>query len=233
MLDDNNDFSSPVLNISNIVSSTYTISSNLAASTTYFWKVRARDGAGSSGGFSSVRSFTLNKTAATTTWSDGWNMISLPLSPDAATVGYQLGDELGPSVIIYNYNTDSRSYVIYNSSATMSIGMGYWVKVTGNVSVSFEGIPTGTGGVFTIPLQAGWNQIGFPFSSSVPLSAVRVRYQGQEVDLATAAANGWTNSVFYEYSSSSRQYTMPVRLSPFKGYWVKSNVPTELLIPSP
>ncbi len=224
-------FSSALVDQVGIATTTYTTGPFLQG--TYHWRVRATDGAGNDSPYATA-SFSISQgnVTATTALSDGWNMIALPLSPSPATIGYQL-DEMGPSVIIYNYNTDSRSYVIYNSSASMSSGMGYWVKVSGNVPVSFEGIPTGTGGAFTIPLAAGWNQIGYPFSSVLPLSSVRVRYQGQEVDLATAAANGWINSVFYEYSPSSRQYIMPDQLSPFKGYWVKANVAAELLIPPP
>lgn len=237
MLDKSSDFSSPLLNVSDLASSTYTLSSNVLASTTYYWKARAGDGAGNQSDWSATSSFTLNKTTKFITLSAGWNMMGLPLSPDRVTAGYQFGDDM-VSVFLFNYNPSTGVYDTINSSAVLYITQGYWIKMPTETTVDLEGIPTGTGGAFRIQLGAGWNQIGYPFEAPLAMNKVRVLYNNQVVDLNTAHANGWVTRFFYEYDPGNGVYITlnpdtGGTLNPYKGYWVKAGVAALLLIPPP
>jgi len=62
VLDNNNDFSSPIVNVSNVTEGTtttsYTVSTLLDVDTVYYWKVRASDGS-SNGSYSTTFNFTV------------------------------------------------------------------------------------------------------------------------------------------------------------------------------
>lgn len=71
-VDDSSDFSSPVINQTGLASSTYTPTSSLAEGT-YYWKVKAVDGASNESDWSSDWSFTITTTAPPST---NWPLIA-------------------------------------------------------------------------------------------------------------------------------------------------------------
>jgi hypothetical protein len=111
-------------------------------------------------------------------------------------------------------------------------GQGYWVRFPSTVSVTLTGTPTPTNAPFVISLSAGWNMIGDPFTSSVPLSSVT--FDGTEtLAQASGGPNPLVSSEMYTFTSGSSGYSSSSTLSPDQGYWIFAFSATTMSIPPP
>ena len=86
---------------------------------------------------------------------------------------------------------------------------------------------------YRIGLLPGWNMIGDPFASAVPMSSIQV----DTVTPGNPVAIGSASTVqlpFYDYNGSAYQ-TLGTgdTLQPFVGYWVHATQAAELVIPAP
>lgn len=219
----------PVLSKNNLSSPGYTASGAEAFSSgTFYWSVRAKDSASPAnlGPFvTPAFSFTVVSTVtATTTFLSGFNMFSVPLTPQPNTVTAQLGDNIGGTINVFNYQGG-----IYNIVSTLAPGLAYWVKVNANTPVDFSGLPISTGSSYSIPLSnaSDWNQIGSPFLSTVNWGNVRVDKSGNpQKSIAEAQAAGWMSKFLYRFDAASGTYDVKDdtngTLAPTAGYWVRS-----------
>ncbi|MFC1926752.1 hypothetical protein ACFLWV_03265, partial [Chloroflexota bacterium] len=88
----------------------------------------------------------------------------------------------------------------------------------------------------SVGLTAGWNMIGLSADSPVPLADVMVSYGGETMSLVDAHTNNWVLKFFYCYDSVAGGYEMLTapegQLDPWCGYWVRSLVACDLIIPT-
>ncbi|MFC1926211.1 WD40/YVTN/BNR-like repeat-containing protein [Chloroflexota bacterium] len=92
------------------------------------------------------------------------------------------------------------------------------------------------GGMPSVHLTPGWNLLGLSAESPVPLADVMVSYGGETVSLVEAHTNNWVLKFFYCYDSVAGGYEMLTapdgQLDPWCGYWVRSLVECDLIIPT-
>ncbi|HZY10560.1 MAG TPA: T9SS type A sorting domain-containing protein, partial [Bacteroidota bacterium] len=178
----------------------------LSDSTTYYWRVSARNTNGSSDWSSPVWFFRTGIGIFTMSVLDRWNMISVPLSVEdprkdvlfqmalSAAFAYQLG--IG--------------YVEHDS---LRNGAGYWLKFFGDQQVGL----TGFGRLHdTVTVVEGWNLIG-SLSSTIPANTI------EQLPTDIVQSN------FFTYQDG---YVLKDSLEPGKGYWVKVGQHGKLVLSS-
>lgn len=151
-----------------------------------------------------------------------WNMIGLPVatnsSPDSVF------GSLAGTWSIYQWNATQGRY-LGKSEISLTIGDGYWLKVESaqNLTVSGSAVQ---GDQFSIPLAAGWNQIGHPFLSDKPWSAVNILFNGGTYTLDQAADGGIIGRDLFTWDGSAYQSAKTIGyFQAGLGYWVKANQP--------
>jgi hypothetical protein len=122
------------------------------------------------------------------------------------------------------------------AGSNLVTGKGYfiWATTTGGRLDEPVGVGNVAAASVDITLQAGWNIISNPYTERVPLQGTagpRVNVvnttTSQEVDFATAVANGWIYNTVYEWHGSVSGYVGSIFngspaavLEPWKGYWI-------------
>jgi subtilase family serine protease len=165
-------------------------------------------------------------------FSAGLQLMSLPESYS----GVSLDSIFGYSgVKLAVWNAASNYYPITPTAPANEIiaGQGYWVRFPINVSVTLAGTATPTNTPFVIPLHAGWNMIGDPFTTSVSLSSLSFSGETTSFAQATSGANPMIGSSLYAYDNGSNEYTNAGSLDPSHGYWIFAFTATDLDIPAP
>jgi len=145
---------------------------------------------------------TVGKTTISSNLMDGWNMVSVPLYVDDFSK-----NNLYP-IAVSNAFTYTNSYI---AKDTLTIGIGYWIKVNGAQSIDIEGFKCEEE---TINVHTGWNMIG---SISIPVP----------VNSILSIPGGMITSNFYKYTGT---YQTADSIEPGKGYWVKVNQNGQLVL---
>jgi murein DD-endopeptidase MepM/ murein hydrolase activator NlpD len=174
----------------------------------------------------------------------GWHMATIPgelcgaCGADMAGFGdlcCALCDDLDPC-FIFRYDPDTGGYVMVPSGEDCSAidyqsGMGFWARTYQAPVSIYADVEANTAKTY-IPVKAGWNQIGNPFDFEVGISAITVKYQGDEVSLQQAQENGWISVYLFGYDTAVGGYGMldPVngQLDAWTGYWIRAYVDCEL-----
>lgn len=149
----------------------------------------------------------MTQTNVLVNWSNGWNMISLPLRvPNNQTTS------IYPSAAssVYSYSTASG----YQPQTYLYNGLGYWVKFNGTGSTGLNGY---TVSQESIAVFTGWNLIG-AISTTIATSTVASNPSAIVV------------SPYYEYTVSG--YLATTSLDPGKAFWVKVNQNGKLMLSS-
>jgi hypothetical protein len=136
-VDDNNNFSSPVVDQSEISSTQYFVS-GLSESTTYYWRVRAANSCGAFGSWSSVRSFTTSADIpgepSLTNPTNGSNCqdvtLSLQWTPGSNTINSQLQVDDNDDFTSPLFDQDNLSGSSQEISG-LSLGVVYYWRVRG------------------------------------------------------------------------------------------------------
>jgi hypothetical protein len=195
-----------LLNDSTVVDTVYQV--NLPANnTTYYCRVRAM-GAWAWGSYSNPVEFVSvivigGQATIPVAVREGWNIISLPLLRDTATI----------SVVLPNA-TACMAYqpgIGYQPCDTLATGRGYSVKFPSAEVILVTGTAFSRD---TVTVSGGWNLIG---AASIPVPATGV----------TTVPAGLIRSPFYSFSGS---YHTADTLFPGRGYWAKFNGPGQLII---
>ena len=177
-------------------------------------------------------------------YSTGWNLTSVPLSPEDPEVSaafadlVALGNNLTNSVYAYEQGS---GYVIYPGAfQDVELGGGYWMHLTSAppgavVTVTGEEAAAGV----EIPLADGWTLFGHPFASAVTWSGCQVTGGTQTRSLADAEAVGWIQSTIYYYDGGYSTVKIDGTgdddsIRPWYGYWMLANQPgLTLIVPQP
>jgi hypothetical protein len=149
-----------------------------------------------------VNIFTQTNTVVS--FSDGWNLLSVPLS-----VFDNQKTTLFPSAITPAYSYSSVSS--YQTQTNLLNGVGYWMKFIGVGGQPLNGSPIVQE---TLAVVTGWNLFG-ALSSSIPIGTI------------ITIPDSIIISPFYSYSSS---YQSASSIDPGKGYWVKVNQNGSLIL---
>ncbi len=121
----------------------------------------------------------------------------------------------------------------------LGLGRGFWVMFSGTVTVTATGSTAPSGG-FTIPVVAGWQQLGNPFFSEVDFSSASVTYGGTTMDLPSAEAAGIMRSYAWVYNTTTKDYDLiqpdfgvSKYVQPWEGFWVLASKACSLTLPPP
>jgi hypothetical protein len=126
----------------------------------------------------------------------GWSMISLPVSPEVATVTALFPE----AVVVYRYQKGT-GYVRVQAEENLEVGMGYWLLCDGPQSYVIMGTEITT---YTMPMADGWYMIGGCSSSA------EMMVTSGKIDVIY----GYTQGIGYERLPESEP------LEPGKGYWI-------------
>jgi hypothetical protein len=169
----------------------------------------------------------------------GTHMISVPAYPavaDAEALGVPANRlRLAHWDPTYVSGTDGYRYRIYPGTPPLAPGIGYWLMLSQETTISFQGNPLPQDQSFFIPLRPGWNQIGHPFLQAVPVNTLSVSTDPTDpekaIPLATAVSRGLVSGTFWAYTQQAG-YTPAQSLEPWLGYWVKAETNLLLKVPA-
>jgi hypothetical protein len=82
----------------------------------------------------------------------GWSMISLPVTPEVATVTTLFPE----AVVVYKYQKET-GYVQVPEGENLEVGMGYWILLNKPQSFVIKGTEITA---YTMPVENGWYMIG-------------------------------------------------------------------------
>jgi hypothetical protein len=129
----------------------------------------------------------------------------------------------------------SNSYAVTTTAPAneIALGQGYWVRFPQAVTVTQAGTPAPTNATFVIQLQAGWNMVGDPFTTAVPLSDVLFNNSSETFAQATSTTDQLIGSDVFAFTAGSTNYTSATTLSPGAGYWIYAFAATDMDVPAP
>src|SRR5207244_4068080 len=92
--------------------------------------------------------------------------------------------------------TGTDKYNIFPNIDPLHPGQGYWTSFTAPTAVRIDGKLLTQEPFFSTGLTFGWNQIGNPYLTAIPISTLQFQYQADNVpqDLAGAIGKGWIAS---------------------------------------
>lgn len=170
-----------------------------------------------------------------TTFPAGLQMIAAP----ATYTGLSMSQYLNPSDdTFYVWQPSSGEYAETPTypADTIRAGQGYWVTLASTTTLYNLGTLANTSKPVYIPLSAGWNMIGDPFNTSVPLTDVQVRSGGFTETYPVAASRGLVSSALYTWPAGwagPSYQTDTTALAPFAGYWVWAKRASTLVVTDP
>jgi len=173
-------------------------------------------------------------------WDTGWNLVSVPLARDDASIErafsglVEAGNDLTNAVFLYDQGT---GYSAYPAVTDIDAGAGCWVHVTTPAYCSVTGVDAAD--PFEIPLADGWTLLGSPHDGPVPLADCSVTDGATTLTWAEAVSSGWVQNVAYYYDGGG--YMMLAAsggdddaLRPWIGYWFYAALDgLSLLAPAP
>ena len=98
------------------------------------------------------------------------------------------------------------------------------------VTVTLAGTTAPTNAPFDIPLRAGWNMVGDPFTAAVPLSSLTFNHGTETFSQATSGSNPLVDATVYTYDAASSAYEPVNALEPDGGYWILANSATDVQV---
>jgi hypothetical protein len=167
-----------------------------------------------------------------------WNMISVPLNADSASVADVFATMSGKYDLINAYDAcrpedpwqsyDPSAPAFVNTLTKIDPARGLWVHATTQADWSYSG------GLLrdpvTLHLCAGWNLVGYPSLSARPvadvLAPIAGRYDLVQTYRGTDPADPWRS-----YDPSAPPFVNSLtQLSPGEGYWIHMTQPADLTI---
>jgi hypothetical protein len=149
----------------------------------------------------------------------GWSMLGIPLVPvtGQVTVGDILFDDTSSSSWVFDY-LGASGYGLVASSCSWSRGHGLWLATLDNAAWDMQGVRDN--GTTDIPLNDGWNMLGYPLWFQMPLANVRVVQGGNVYTYPQAVAANLVSGNVYGWDTATAQYTTAVNLDAWSAYWV-------------
>ncbi|NLG26981.1 MAG: hypothetical protein GX557_03670, partial [Chloroflexi bacterium] len=170
----------------------------------------------------------LNYQVALTTQNGGWNFVSAPLAPTSSDPATYLSSIAGKYDIVQAFQ--GNAWLSHPGGGLTSINerTGMWIHVTQNCTLNVSGTaPAST----TIPLAVGWNMVGWPTTTSRPVTTALAGIAGKYSVVysydATDTADPWKL-----YSPTAPTWVNDlVNMQPGRGYWIYVTTATNLEVP--
>jgi len=161
----------------------------------------------------------------------GWNLISMPLSPDGPALPGVLASIAGQYDMVYEYDAAGggqpwRYYNpnipgLLNTLSALDIRWGYWIRATQATTLTLVGTPPAS---TTIPLAAGWNLVGYPSDQARPVSEALAGLAGNYTEVRAFTGGAWQTYI----PGGTATLT---ELVPGQGYWLRVTNPTNWIVP--
>jgi uncharacterized membrane protein len=143
----------------------------------------------------------------------GWNLISFPLASENDTPANMFA---GLDYTMYYWEAPYGPYKRPFDNQPVTLGVGYWVKLSENTTVTTAGVPIEN---YSIDLVAGWNLVGFPLTSA---------------DTTPDNMFAGMSYTMYYWEAPYGPYKRPFPDQPVKlglGYWVKLSENMTITVP--
>lgn len=164
----------------------------------------------------------------TKTFKSGWHLMGIPVLPLKSDEAEILGIPREKLLLAHwqpNLIGVSRYEIYPNISTPMHPGVGYWLKLNEDTTISVRGMPTPTDEPFEMPLLGGFNQLANPFTFPISVSDFKVRYgDGEPMDLQSASQAGLIDSGVWTWTQENGYQSASV-IEPWGGFWVRSFKP--------
>ncbi|MCS6860111.1 MAG: hypothetical protein NZT92_07320 [Abditibacteriales bacterium] len=177
------------------------------------------------------------------TFSAGFNMMSLPLTPILSDEADALGIPRNRLLLArFKPNLPGENkYEIYpNLSEPLGPGVGMWLRLEQDTLISVQGVPLPNFEDGVVPLLRGFNQVGVPHNRAYTVSALRVRYRNaegeQNATIDQAVAAGVLSQGIWSYSQAEgfTLLTNQSLVEPFRAYFIRSKQDgARLIFPAP
>jgi hypothetical protein len=160
----------------------------------------------------------------------GWNLVSWPLAPHSTSLTDIL-DPLGGTcdeAWAYDAGDGGDPWKPWPGDLTqVDETMGLWLHATEPVTLTLTGWPPISS---TIPLQSGWNLVGYPSATARPVDEALASIAGSYARLATFDSTDPANP-WLEYTIGVPTYVNDLTvMEPGRGYWISATVPCTLTI---
>jgi hypothetical protein len=162
-------------------------------------------------------SFTISPVVAT--FPAGLQMISLPYSYMGVDLDSLFGYS-GVKLAVWQPLTVSYALTPTSPADQIEAGQGYWVRFPTTITVAQTGITTAANRPFSITLHPGWNMIGDPFTTAVPVSSLTFNGGTETFIQASSAPNQLIGGTVWAYNQASDAYYAAPNLEPDQGYWI-------------
>ena len=170
------------------------------------------------------------------TFPAGLAMISAPADDSA----FSLNQDFDASGVVFAVWTPaSGSYAVspVAPADTVRPGQGYWVRFVSPTILLDVGLHVEPTAAVNIPLTPGWNMVGCPRATAVPMSAVTVFDAGNVAHtFGDAASSGLVENTLFTYQAGDTAYEVvdgtTGTLNAYYGYWVFASQPCTLSLPA-
>jgi len=132
----------------------------------------------------------------------GWNLVSFPVASENDTPDNILD---GQTYYMWRWSAENKKYVSPSSTAPVELGVGYWIWVGYDQTVTTSGVPVEN---YSINLKNGWNLVGFPVTNE-----------------NTTPDNLFPGQTYYmwRWDAVNKKYVSPSSTAPVElgvGYWI-------------
>ena len=174
-------------------------------------------------------------------------MFSIPIELEQNDPEQVFGPFLGPldrfSWRVLTYSPQLGRYLEYGVDPNfpgLVPGRAFFLTLNEprNISLNLQGRAIRQDAEFSIPLKAGYNQIGSRFLYSVAFDDLEVERNGQRVSIVQAARRGWVSNQLWYYDSNANFYRFDIAdfgsimtIEPWRGYWIYVKKDLTLILP--
>ena len=160
---------------------------------------------------------------------NGSTLFSIPMDLGSMDVGHWLVKAGLSPMGIHGWSAREQKYIPLK---TLRPGEGFLLaKGPGKVAIQGQKIVATS---VELPLEKGWNLIGSPYETGIPLAALRINLNGKIKLYKPAAEGKWVGGVntLINGQMASVAVNDNAMLAPWRGYWLYSYQPCTLQIPS-
>jgi len=148
----------------------------------------------------------------------GWNLVSLPLRPEAAAARSILSSLQEQWDVVYAWNARTSRWLSFfpgrgGTLDRLDETRGFWVHMKREAILSVVGEPAGP---VSIPLVAGWNLIGYPADEPLPVAEALASIDGRYDAVYSWAASAGSWRLYIPGLGFSTLQEM----TPGRAYWV-------------
>lgn len=165
-------------------------------------------------------------------FSVGWNMTAFP----DLSAGLTANTLLPGTYKTRRYDGNSNSYIkAENSDIALTPGQGYWIKVDDVNSIVGRSYLMSQVNSVEIPVTYGWNLLGDPYQTNMPLSNLVVKFtNGTTTSYADAINQKKVSGYAWSWNQATRQYLFiainpnnyqtdapkQTVVTPYRGFWM-------------